>query len=318
MTPLRFWVLPRAEVESVAPVPADFLRDWLALRPDVLDDDKPDIFGMNSRTVRQRWNRANELFEQVWNWQDADFIVAQTWLELLFAGGARHQCAELMARCRQSYQGKVLLWSWNHDEDQVNLPELQGLPPNELCLAYNSSRPGPQDIPVSFWNVATKIGDAIPGIDRYIRGGFIGAVGGVPVRRRMVDAFMGRDGWVIQDTRFHRLTQENYLTQLQLWNYSLCPRGGGLSSYRFFESLMACAVPVLFADKYTLPFQDRIDWGEIICRIPEDIAGNFNLVWDLIGGIDVKKRRERIAAVRPIVSLAGVQEEVAKRVRGLL
>lgn len=54
----------------------------------------------------------------------------------------------------------------------------------------------------------------------------------------------------------------------------LAARGGGLSSYRFFEAMSAGRVPVLFADDWELPRADVIDWDRCIIQIPESEAGN--------------------------------------------
>ena len=49
--------------------------------------------------------------------------------------------------------------------------------------------------------------------------------------------------------------------------FSLCPRGTGASTLRFWESLQAGAIPILIADEMTLP--DGVDWKECIIQIAE-------------------------------------------------
>lgn len=240
-----------------------------------------------------------------------------SWLEIFLASGCRCHIATLMQHVRDQLPNNPTIYSWNHDDDSAEMPEFQHLRPNELIANFNTSRPSENDICLPFWSIETRQ-EWSPENTRPLHGGFIGAVGGVPVRRKLVDAFSGRDGWFIQDARFQRLSQADYGTMMLTFNFALCPRGGGLSSYRFWEALQCGAVPVLFADRYILPFQDRVDWPEITVRLPESDAGSFDVCWDILGGIDVKKRRQRIAEVRSVVSLAGVHEELAKRVRGLL
>ncbi|MCP5509049.1 MAG: exostosin family protein [Chlamydiales bacterium] len=49
--------------------------------------------------------------------------------------------------------------------------------------------------------------------------------------------------------------------------FSLCPRGTGPSSIRFWESLQAGAIPVLIADAMTLP--SNFDWERCVINVPE-------------------------------------------------
>jgi len=53
----------------------------------------------------------------------------------------------------------------------------------------------------------------------------------------------------------------------------LAARGGGLSSYRFFEAMSAGRVPVLVADDWELPHADLIDWPSCIVQLAERDAG---------------------------------------------
>jgi len=50
--------------------------------------------------------------------------------------------------------------------------------------------------------------------------------------------------------------------------YSLCIRGAGNWSYRFFEALSAGRIPVLIDTDCILPLESMIDWNRHICRIP--------------------------------------------------
>lgn len=47
----------------------------------------------------------------------------------------------------------------------------------------------------------------------------------------------------------------------------MCPRGTGASTLRFWESLEAGAIPVLFADEMQLP--PGFDWDTCVIRIKE-------------------------------------------------
>jgi hypothetical protein len=100
---------------------------------------------------------------------------------------------------------------------------------------------------------------------------------------------------------------------MKQFDFALCPRGGGLSSYRFFEAIQCGSIPVLFADDVALPYPD-LCWDHIIVRIPEAQAGNFDFVWDRIGGIVPQVRRSIMGYVRQRFTLGGIQEEIHDRI----
>lgn len=50
---------------------------------------------------------------------------------------------------------------------------------------------------------------------------------------------------------------------------TLCPRGFGVQSIRFFETLSACRIPILISDNYVLPLEDKINYSSFICRVAE-------------------------------------------------
>lgn len=316
MTPLRFYVYPRREIERVAPISKSFLVPWEALRPGVLDDNSIDVFLPNCRSEKHDYTRF-DLFERVENVTDSSIvIVCNSWLELLDADGQRHKIADLMNEIRSQYPLNPKVWSWNSDVDEAMMHEFQDLPPNEFVLSYNTSRYSPNDIGVPCWAIeARQKWDA--DAERVYRGGFIGYVGGVKVRQDMKAAFSGREGWFIHDTTQIQQSQSVYLEYMKQFDFALCPRGGGLSSYRFWEALQCGCIPILFADDVALPYPN-FKWGEIICRVSEKDAGSFDVVWDLIGGIDVKKRRKHIAAVRQLFQLGGVQTFIYRQIKDYL
>lgn len=51
--------------------------------------------------------------------------------------------------------------------------------------------------------------------------------------------------------------------------FSLCPRGYGASSFRFYEALQLGAVPVFIYDKPWFPYEDYIDWDLFSVRVHE-------------------------------------------------
>ncbi len=63
--------------------------------------------------------------------------------------------------------------------------------------------------------------------------------------------------------------REEYQNVLARSRFSLCPRGAGPSTIRFWESLQAGAIPVLLADAMALPKIEGINWDDCIVRVPE-------------------------------------------------
>ena len=56
---------------------------------------------------------------------------------------------------------------------------------------------------------------------------------------------------------------DRYVEMLGDSEFSLCPRGTGISSVRLFESMAMGSIPVIIADGYKLPLQNKIDWASI-------------------------------------------------------
>lgn len=66
--------------------------------------------------------------------------------------------------------------------------------------------------------------------------------------------------------------RKEYSRILARSRFSLCPRGYGISTIRFWESLGAGAIPVLLADALKLPRVKGVDWNECIVRVEEKDA----------------------------------------------
>jgi hypothetical protein len=71
-----------------------------------------------------------------------------------------------------------------------------------------------------------------------------------------------------------------YQEALARSRFSLCPRGTGASTIRFWESLQAGAIPVLFADAMTLP--EGFDWDSCVIKIAEKEVKNLGKILSTI------------------------------------
>jgi hypothetical protein len=73
----------------------------------------------------------------------------------------------------------------------------------------------------------------------------------------------------------------DYLSLIGRSEFSLCPRGTGISSVRLFESMAMDSFPVIIADGYKCPLDSHINWNRISVTVKEsdvhDIGNNLNL-----------------------------------------
>lgn len=317
MTPLPVYIVPRRQIEELTsspPIPRADLDNYLSVRPGILDDGHCDIFQPNCRSETQAYTRF-DLFRIVDHVESGTTVVLPFWLEL-FENHNRSHIATCLDWMKATYPSNPCIIQWNHDRDAATVPELQDLPPNFRVLQFNTSRPTQNDIVLPFWNVETRQ-QWRPEDDRQVTGSFIGYVGGVKVRQAVRDAFRGKTGWVIVDTTEKALPQDEYLKWMLASDFALCPRGGGLNSYRFFESLQCGCIPILFADDVAMPYPN-LDWPSISIHIAEAMADRFDYVTALIEDFDVNAYRHRIAEVRQLFQLGGIQEFVARQIRDYL
>lgn len=64
--------------------------------------------------------------------------------------------------------------------------------------------------------------------------------------------------------------RQEFIENILSTDYTLCCRGRGNFSYRFYETLSAGRVPLLIDTDCVLPFADRIDWARHCVIVPED------------------------------------------------
>ncbi len=62
--------------------------------------------------------------------------------------------------------------------------------------------------------------------------------------------------------------RQEYVDSVFNNSYSLCIRGAGNWSYRFFEALSAGRIPVLLDTDCALPLEGSVQWDRHVCRIP--------------------------------------------------
>ena len=78
--------------------------------------------------------------------------------------------------------------------------------------------------------------------------------------------------WSYEEDRGKELKEE-YLNLLEDTAFPLCPRGKGLNSIRFFESLRLGRIPVLISDDPKLPLEGMLNYDDFVVRVPESEVG---------------------------------------------
>lgn len=110
---------------------------------------------------------------------------------------------------------------------------------------------------------------------------------------------IGRKRWHFQDAD-PKFANE-YRSTLARSRFSLCPRGIGPGTLRFWESLAAGAIPVLIGDSTRLP--DGIDWSTCILRVPEARTAEIDRIIRSVP--PVRERAMRLAAINAYRQASG-------------
>jgi len=106
------------------------------------------------------------------------------------------------------------------------------------------------------------------------------------LRQAIVDGFRGcpQAHCEVSENDVHVLPAEErsklagkYWKNLSETRFSICPRGVHASSARLYESLAAGCIPVLFADEAQLPLENVLSWDDMIVKVSECRAGEWQL-----------------------------------------
>lgn len=312
MTPIPIYIIPRAQVEEIVgtspPIPAPELAKYLESRPGILSDGACDIFQENCRSAIQRWKRF-DLFQVVDAVSPGVVVVFPPWLELF-----QEHCPANIEKClswlREMYPDNVCLCQWNHDKPSDNIEAFADMDPAKfVLLTFNVSTPRNCDLPVPFWAISTDRKSPKP--ERTYKANFLGQSNG-ELRRNIKYAIKDRPGYFWSDDR---VPEQQYLDVLADSWFTLCPRGGGLNSYRFFESIQVGSIPVLFADDVYLPFSDTIDYRKFSVRIPERFAGDFGMIETILNAVDKHRMVQMCGEYRERLSLAGIQMRTYQKLK---
>jgi hypothetical protein len=108
-----------------------------------------------------------------------------------------------------------------------------------------------------------------------------------PVRQIIPEVLGRKDFCHITEDFFGFLPEEDKVVLRQKWidvlknsKYILCPRGAGLNTFRFFETLAFGRIPVLVSDDTKLPLEDKINYNRFVVRVPENDLNNLDKYLD--------------------------------------
>jgi hypothetical protein len=126
------------------------------------------------------------------------------------------------------------------------------------------------------------------------------------IRNKLRNCLSNRPDFLISS----RISLNEYRQILSSSKFTLCPKGNGLSSYRFFECFHLNTIPVLFANSVILPYQNKLNYNDFIIRIDESKANDANYIIDRLNNADYEKLLNNMNDVRENFTLKGVQQEV--------
>lgn len=112
---------------------------------------------------------------------------------------------------------------------------------------------------------------------------FQGTLSSNPIRKRVLDGLKSFDNFSFQPNEMlwwkyneeqKKELRQKYLDLLDDSQFIMCPKGVGLNSIRFFESLRMGRIPVLISDDAKLPLEHKLNYEEFCVRVPENEIEN--------------------------------------------
>ena len=290
MTAINFQVLSKRAFQVFTD---EELRSYTDPRPGVLED--IDIFKEGKRS--EGHPSEFSLFQES---NTPDVLVFPYYLELFEFFGKAYMVTPLLTELCAAYPDKCIVVQWNHDLDFAKRFPLLGDITNLRVLNFNTSKRKSNDILLPFWTLDTNPVEAA----KEFSYGFIGEITH-PVRGKLVTAFQGDSSCYMGS----KLEYQQFRKTLSSCRFSFCPRGAGLSSWRFFECMHLNTIPVLFADDVQLPFPD-LDYTKFCVRLSENVAGDKDLIKEVLDSMDEERMLANLKEVQHRFTLKGVQQEV--------
>lgn len=168
------------------------------------------------------------------------------------------------------------------------------LPLNTVCFTAGG-RAGGVPIPLVCSSIPKKYIDF--SIKKDILCSFVGSISTTSgLRQNMYSTLQNNEGFYFSEPRWwtptvpsEKLNEFFNITQ-RSW-FTLCPRGYGLQSFRFFEALQLGSIPIFIYDKDWRPFKEFINWSTFSLCIHKD---NIKDIPNIINNISLNERKRLI------------------------
>jgi Exostosin family len=103
--------------------------------------------------------------------------------------------------------------------------------------------------------------------ERNIKCSFIGVINGRhSIREKLRNELLNDNNFLISE----KIDYNSFLDILEKSEFTLCPRGYGLTSFRICESLQHESIPIYVSDNFWLPFKDEFNFTDIGFLINEN------------------------------------------------
>jgi hypothetical protein len=98
--------------------------------------------------------------------------------------------------------------------------------------------------------------------------------------------------------------------------FSLCPRGYGETSFRFYEVFKLGAIPVyIWEDHEWLPFKNKIDYSKLCISIPSSDLPTLYEKLKQITPQQIQEMRDYYQTVKHFFTLEGSSQEICERLK---
>jgi hypothetical protein len=127
-----------------------------------------------------------------------------------------------------------------------------------------------------------------------------------PIRKDILDSLKKFDRFHFEPTTFwakcsleeKAILRQKYLHVINDSQFVLCPRGVGLNSIRFFETMRMGRIPILIANDTKLPLNWLIKYENLIVRVPEhDIINTSDYVKQWLQTNDLEAVSQQIRQI---------------------
>ena len=161
---------------------------------------------------------------------------------------------------------------------------IEQLPKDTLVFAAGGNSGG-TPIPLICSPIPNNL---LPSNQKDIFCSFIGSITH-PIRRDLYNILNNDDNYFIKVKGWSDKVPENDMNTFfditSRSKFTLCPRGYGAQSFRFYETIQLNSVPVYIYDEPWLPFSDKINWEDFCVLIDRNNISNIKSILEDIDDI---------------------------------